>query len=94
MDPSLNIEFAKVNDVLKGLDHYECCAGDENWKSAPGRNNDPVEIEKTINSYLLGTSWTLLKMKNKELLERIKPYRKNVVWRSFNTFPNKLVILQ
>ena len=94
MDPSINIEYARVNDILKGKDHYECCAGDENWKSAPGRNNDPIEIQKTINSYLLGTSWALLKLGNKDLLNRIEPDRPNVVWRSMNTFPNKIVMLQ
>ena len=94
LDPKINIEYAKVNDILKGKDHYECCAGDENWKSAPGRNNDPIEIQKTINSYLLGTSWALLKLGNKDLLNRIEPDRPNVVWRTMNTFPNKIVMLQ
>ena len=86
LDPSINIEYAKVNDILKGKDHYECCAGDENWKSAPGRNNDPIEIEKTINSYLLGTSWALIKINDQDLLGRIKPEMPNVVWRSMNDF--------
>lgn len=94
LDPSINIEYAKVNDILKGKDHYECCAGDENWKSAPGRNNDPIEIEKTINSYLLGTSWALIKINDQDLLGRIKPEMPNVVWRSMNDFPNKIVILK
>ena len=57
------------------------------------RNNDPLQIEKTINSYRLGTSWALIKINDQDLLSRIKSEMPIVVWRSMNEFPNKIIIL-
>jgi len=90
-DHTINIEYARVKDVIRGRNHHECCAENANWKSNDSNRNDPAEIRKNLHSYSVGMAYSVQRIGDPELSRWIRPTSKSQVWRSFNSFYNKIV---